>query len=447
MAASHRPSTLDVCNAVQPLTVEQVRQLVFQMGVPFNILEDIEKQFVGEKRKQHFVQRWLDMFPDASWKKLVAGLRKIKMNSLATEIESAPPLRSEVSSSDSVSLISPSATSAPSETSTPAPAGPLTPPDNSSSSSSLVTVPFEKRVEQAETEIEHLEEEFSDIKSDAQESLSEREKRDEKFLHKFKNHLFDLPCTKKQVHVRFFTRNEKEILESDTIQKLFIILGRHCNYTNYEVILHIVKRFCKELTPRMLNYRDSLIVFEKATTVDVYLCAISARSGGMIYDGFLDMTMKINKPASECTLYEIRELKESIEEKAELKSYAVYIGTPEPGSVCVGLCIPEEVGWMVGVVLTPDFRHKYLLSEVTVTNFREKWSLAQYLVRKYFFNDTLINNQMHRFLENEDDQLPNLSIVIIALNTEHFLLSTELETPLTASFIVVSVGIIIWGFG
>ena len=240
-------------------------------------------------------------------------------------------------------------------------------------------------MEQARTEIEHLEEEFSDIKSDAQQSLSERERREQTFLQKFRNHLFDLPCTKKQVHVRFFVRNEKEILESNTIQKLFIILGRHCNYTNYEIVLHIVKRFCKQLTQRMLSYHDSLIVFEKATTVDVYLSAISAPPGGRISAGFLEMTMTINKPASECTLHEIRELKESIEKDAELESYVVYIKTPETGSVCVRLCIPEEVGWMVGVVLTPDFRQKHLLSEVTVTSFREEWSLAQYQVRKYYY--------------------------------------------------------------
>ena len=317
-----------------------------------------------------------------------------------TEIESGLLSTATVSSSGLTS-VSTSATSASPEISapaqlettattspvtvTPAPGAPLTPPDNSCPSP--VTASFEERVEQTKTEIEHLEEEFADIKSDAQESLSEKEQQDNKFLQKFKNHLFDLPCTKKQVHVQFFVRNEKEILESDTIQKLFIILGRHCNYTNYEIVLHIVKRFCQQLTQRMLSYRDSLIVFEKATTVNIYLHAISAPPGCRIYDGFLEMTMKINKPSSECTLYEIRELKEIIEKDSELKSYAVYINTPEPGSVFVGLCIPKEAGWRVGVVLTPDFRHKYLLSDVTVRlywNF-EEMNLTEYLVRNKCF--------------------------------------------------------------
>ena len=212
-------------------------------------------------------------------------------------------------------------------------------------------------------------------------SLSERETRNKTFAHRFREHLLDLPVTKKQVHVHFFAKNEREILAADTIEKLFSILRRHCSYRNYEIIFHIVKRFCEEeLKQRMLSYRDSLTAF---TTVDVYLCAISARPDGAISSGFVKMTMKMNKAPSECTLHEIRELKESIDEEASLESYAMYIDNPVEGSVCVGLCVPEGVGWMVGVVLTPDFRQKHLLSEVTV---RTWWgesgkNLALFLVR------------------------------------------------------------------
>ena len=236
----------------------------------------------------------------------------------------------------------------------------------------------------ANSSIEHLEKEFSDIKFYARVSLSERETRDETFAHRFREHLLDLPVTKKQVHVYFFAKNDKDILAAGRIEMLFSILRRHCNYRNYEIILHIVKRFCKEeLKQQMLSYRDSFTAFEKTTTVDYYLCAISAQPDGAISAGFVKMTMKVNKVPSECTLHEIRKLKESIDEEASLESYAMYIDSPVEGSVCVGLCVPERVGWMVGVVLTPDFRQKHLLSEVTV---RTWWgesgkNLALFLVR------------------------------------------------------------------
>ena len=188
MAASSNLSTLDVSNAIKRLNVEETRELFFQLKVPLKALDDIASQYHdAENRKRHFVQKWLDMTKHASWAKLVAGLRRINMNSLTTEIESVH--LSRVPSSGSVSLVPSSALSPPPEARPPA----------------------------------HLE-----------------------------------------------------------------------------------------------------------------------------------TTMKINKAPSECTLHEIRELKESIDEEASLESYAMYIDSPVVGSVCVGLYVPERVGWMVGVVLTPD---------------------------------------------------------------------------------------------
>ena len=387
MAALSNTLTQKMSNAIRQLTMEETRDLVFQMGVPLNTLDDITAQYDGENRKQHFVQAWLDMDRNASWEKLVAGLRKINKNVLATEIETEHLSSAAVPCSGSPSLPSTSSASisAPPETdtsgrleiATPAPVGSLTPPPHPPTLPSP-DQPFEQRVAAAEGCIEHLQEEFSDLKSDARESLSERESQDTKFVRKFRDHLFDLPVAKKQVHIRFFNINEDELLKAETIQKIFLILGRYCNYYNYEIIFHVVKRFCPaELNGRMLKYRDSLTSFEKATTVDVYLCAISARPGGKLRKGFIQMTMTINKPSSECTLYEIRELKEEIEEEASLEAYATYINSPLKGSVQVVLHVHEEVGWMVGVVFTLDFRRRHLLTDVRIG----EEDLREYLVR------------------------------------------------------------------
>ena len=346
-ASSNIMPTLEVSNAIRRLTMEETRDLMFQMGVPLNILKDIADEFKGEHRKQNFVQMWLDMNPDASWEKLVAGLRKINKNALAAEIECDRQIKAARAG----------------DTSLPKPAvDPVQPTD--------------PRVEKAKENIERLETEFSDIKSATKKSLAKKEKEDSDFLETFRDHLLDLPVSKKQIHVRFFTANEEAILEAETIQKLFIILGRYCNYFNYEIIFHVVKRFCYALKGRMLKYRDSLTSFEKATTVDVYLCAISARPGGGVSEGFIQMTAKINKPSSECTLYEIRELKEAIEEESSLEAYATYIDAPGRGSVQVVLHVHEEVGWMVGVVFTLDFRRRHLLTDVTV----DEKDLREYLV-------------------------------------------------------------------
>ena len=476
------------------------------MGVSLKVLDDIADEYKGENKKQHFVQAWLDMNPDASWEMLVAGLRKINLNSLATKIESehlskVPVPSSGSPSHPSISSISVSTPSAPGHletvtttpvgsitptpltplpaavdsltpaplTTTPAPVGSLTPapltttpalvgslppapltatpapvgslppapltatpapvgslppapliatpapvgslppapltatpapvgslppapltatpapvgslpPAPLTATPALVgsltpapltaTVVFEQRVEETRDAIDHFEDEFSDLKYEAQESLSRKQSEDPKFMRRFQNHVLDMPVTKKQIHIRFFTKNEDEILNAKTIQKLFAILSRYCNYSNYEIIFHIVKKFCPhELKVRMLKYRDSLTSFEKSTTVDVYLCAILAHPGGEIREGFIRMTMKINKTPSECTLHEIRVLKESIEEKGSLQSYAMYIETPEEGSVCIRLLVPWQLHILVARVLTPEFKQEHFVTKVTVKKY------------------------------------------------------------------------------
>ena len=229
--------------------------------------------------------------------------------------------------------------------------------------------------------MEKLQEEFFEIKFETRRILTGKEKKNSIFFDKFREYLLDLPVTKKQVHIRFFSRNEDEILKAKTIQKLFVILSRYCNYINYEIIFHIVKKFCPKLKARMVKYRDSLISFEKSTTVNVYLRAISARPGGKISLAFIRMTIKLNKLPSECTLYEIREMKESIEEKASLESYSVYIENPEEGSVLIRLHVSREVGWMVGVVLTADLLLKHLLIDIMITDWCYEKSLVTFMVR------------------------------------------------------------------
>ena len=254
--------------------------------------------------------------------------------------------------------------------------------------SPVSALPTQTKVKVVKANIEHLEEEFSKLKSEARKLLSEKEKKNRTFTDEFRDHLLDLPVAKKAIHIRFFTRNEDEILDAKNIRKLFAILGRYCNYSNYEIILHVVKKYCHGLKGRMASYRHSLVVFEKSTTVDIYLCAISARPGGKIMKEFIRMTMKINKPPSECSLYEIRELNESIQEEAALEPYAMYIKITGEGSVRVSLRIHEAVGWMVGVVLlNAEFRQEHLLTEVTV--WRIEMNLMAYLVRNCFWTADL----------------------------------------------------------
>ena len=150
------------------------------------------------------------------------------------------------------------------------------------------------------------------------------------------------------------------------MQKLFYFLKCYSNYSNYEIIVVVAKKFCAApVRQSMLTYRDSHITFEKNTTVNVYLCAISAPPASDIFVGFTDMAMKINKPSNICTLYEIRQLKESIARNGSLHAYSVYIEAKRVESVRVVLRFPEECGWSVAGVMTAEFMETHQLTDVT----------------------------------------------------------------------------------
>ena len=89
MATSTELTTLNVVNALDGLTIEETRTLAFFLGVENRVLGNIAKQYDGINQKIQFVQAWLDTDTGVSWKKLVSGLKKIKMNVVAESVESA----------------------------------------------------------------------------------------------------------------------------------------------------------------------------------------------------------------------------------------------------------------------------------------------------------------------------------------------------------------------
>jgi serine/threonine protein kinase len=220
--------------------------------------------------------------------------------------------------------------------------------------------PSQKNIDFVRSEIEDLEDQFLQITCETRALLSLKEKKDPEFLQIFKDFILNFPVAKKAIHVNFFCKNEDEILQAINIQKLFAILGRYCNYRNYEIIVQVVKKYGDtKLRTSIKVYCDAIYKFEISTTVDVYLKAISALPGGEICRGFTRMTMKIQKEISECTLHEIRRQKEAIAENASVHSYSVYIESVAESSVLVQLRVHPDCAEVFLAAVTPDFTYLY----------------------------------------------------------------------------------------
>ena len=385
----------NVVTALQTLPTAKTRELAIRLGVQVYVLDNIDDEHRGTIRSTKYVQAWLDSDTHASWKELVSCLKDIDMNVLAEEVESTYVSKSEEASVPTASLTS--ATPPPlqlvssparfeaapvpvSIAMTTAAVGPLTPALNPTQSPAVNMA----RVAEVKVEIERFKGEFFKLKLDAQLFLSEKESQDVKFLTIFRTYLLDIPVSKRAVHAKFFYKNEDDIFKAENIERIFLILRHYCNYSNYDIILHLVKTFCDAaLKKRMQKYRDSFNSFEEVTTVDIYLCAISVHPKSDVYLAFSKMIMTIDKPACECTLREIRQLRESLAESADIHSYSAYIECMTTNSVLVVLRIPPSCVMWVGVAMTPDFMKAHHLTDVSIdgkdiTFYQEKEYLVCY---------------------------------------------------------------------
>ena len=364
-----------VVRALETLNDDKTEELVFHLGVETFTLDNIRISFTGSSRKIRLVQAWLDKDTDASWENIVSGLQQIRMAALAKDVATqyCPQL---------------SAAALGSSESTTSPTVPLPPPvvahSTCSSSSTAVTssghsdlslIPTNngsqpptyamKTETEARDTIFQLQLNFSDLICDTEIELCEKKAKDERFLRKFRCHLLALPVAKKAIHVKFFRESEDDLLQARTIEKIFAILSRYWSYFNYEILLHIINSFCTgTLQARMQTYCKMLREFEMSTTIDVYVCVMPPDKE--LEDAFSKMVLKIDKTASQCTLYDIRKLNEAITEGSSLCSHSVYVSSVTTNCVVVVVRFPSSAAGWVMAAMTPNFMHTHHLIEVAM---------------------------------------------------------------------------------
>ena len=363
MAAPTVLSPQEVARALQTLSDEKTRQLVFRLGVEMHVLDNIDSGFPVGCRSDRYIQAWLERDTGASWQKIVSGLEEIEMDVLAKDLAIQHGLPAAPASVD-VNQSSHQMTPPVVVPSSPPASGPAACELNPVATPSSPT-PSTDRVSQVGDNIERFDDTFSNLMFETRSELCLRESVDPSFLDRFCSRLLGLSVAQKATHVKFFRESEDEILEAKSIRKVFAILSRYVSYRNYEILQHIIKKFCGAvLQQKMQEYCQSLEEFEKATAIDIYLAAISACPELSL--AFIKMAVKINKPASVCTLHEVRKLKDALAEKASLHSYGMYVESMSESSVLLVLRFPEScVGWIVAA-LTCKFLQEHLLSDVIV---------------------------------------------------------------------------------
>ena len=84
--ASSQLSPRDVVRALQTLNDDKTKQLFYHLDLPIQTLTNIEAKHSGGMLTIHCVHEWINSDLEASWGKIVTGLRHIGMKVLAEEL-------------------------------------------------------------------------------------------------------------------------------------------------------------------------------------------------------------------------------------------------------------------------------------------------------------------------------------------------------------------------
>jgi hypothetical protein len=328
-------------------------------------------------RKRHWFDQFVDVFSnDAAYAELAKRLKSCASNPESLPSVPYNALQSAASPPQVAHSVSPSAVHGaaidseqpipPSQTTSSAlallPARSLVP----SAANQPATASF-WGLEKVKATIQQLKKMFANLHAGAVIEISEQEANDKVVLESFRSYLLLLPVRQDSLHVKFFDKNEDDIVEARNTRKIMAILCRYVDYRNYEVFFHVVTGFCgTPLQERMNVYCIELEQFETKTTVDVYIDAVPHEASEDLVNGFSEMAVKIDKPESQCTLLEIRNLNKAIIKKATLCSHSVYIGAVSSNCVLVKLRFPSSaIGWVLGAI-TPDLMTQHHLTEVSL---------------------------------------------------------------------------------
>ncbi|CAI8013361.1 hypothetical protein GBAR_LOCUS8486 [Geodia barretti] len=354
------------------------------------LIDGVFAVILPSDRKSHWFAEFVSIFStDPAYAELVEKLKRHVVQTNQQQLQSPIPASPSASSSLHVPASS-GTTPATSSEESPAPSSTTTsslPPVPPPPSPNHPSAPSFWTVEKVKSTIQEFRKTFSKLHADVVIEMSNKESENKAILEELRSHLLLLPVRKATLHVKFFDKNEKDIIEAKDARMIMAIPCRYVDYRNNEILLHIVIAFCEEeLQKRMKNFCELLEEFEIATTIDVYKKAIPNEVDEEVMNGFSNMIVKIDKPESQYTLHEVRKLNKAIIVKSTLCSHSIYIGAVSRNCVVVRLRFPSSaVGWVLAAI-TPDFMTTHLLTEVTVDG--HQLSLIQ--AQRYELNNELI---------------------------------------------------------
>ena len=407
---SSLPELAELSRALDTLSQPEVRYLCMQLGVPPTTVSNIDASHPKDTLTciTKYLAAWLALDGALSWDMVADVLSSARLGktALAAKIREkycasacAPPpeaLPTPVSrqSSESDSVSSTSETDFPSTSGlVPSPSFPTPPRQYDSSRPQLkptpppadhlsrISTPMKSKLKlndrQLEKKITRLKRRFRGIVVSANVHLSRQMSRTE--FDRFKVELTTIPMLGKTHH--FLQRKKRKINKAKSVRKIFEILDPYWNHVDYALLEHIVVSYCDEgLKKQMKRYKHKLHRFEKATSVKHFTTVEHHPKPPF---GYRLLTATLGMDAEECSLYHVREVKNSISERANLEPYVALLQGLHASAVELTLALPIAVcGYVAQVLDTPFLLENGIVTESVAFYRRSRLGFLRHFHRR-----------------------------------------------------------------
>ena len=155
-----------------------------------------------------------------------------------------------------------------------------------------------------------------------------------------------LPASIKHQHIAFLETKVKAIIQSESIEEIFLQLNLYWDFLNYTLLEHIVTEFGNNDTKAaMAKYVCELVAFRKATKLLTFIaywpCAGEAPPDMSRLVTKIEKQMK--KDWSNCTLEDVEQFRRTLTQKLLLPSFAVLLRDAEQGCISLTWLIPSSI--------------------------------------------------------------------------------------------------------
>ena len=247
--------------------VDDWQGLGIQLDIGYHELQKFANEHRNtEEQKRAMLQFWLDKEPKASWETLMSALGKLNLRRAAEEIEWEYRMPSTAQSEDGSLLVPTATTQSENITTVASPSSlPSHPPEQTRAKAitrvdPLSTAPDDTHtpdqasaVREVQLEINKLVALYDDLVQNTVETLSEMQEDSPKFFRKFRISVAVLPTSLKYQHSYFLDQHSSQIAKATTVEEIFTLLNRYCNFLNCSLLAHIINKFGDEVLKKQLN--------------------------------------------------------------------------------------------------------------------------------------------------------------------------------------------------